>query len=96
LAGHFSIRFGESPWAIIDERRGLALVKGPGAGARLIPLEEALPGAVVPGRGESGDPWEELWRSYHRIIANESRVNPRLQNQFMPRRYWKYLPEKRE
>jgi probable DNA metabolism protein len=98
LAGHFTIRFGEADWAIIDERRGLALVRGVGAGARIILPEEAPRGIAVPGRDEAGagDPWEELWRRYHRVIANESRANPRLQTQFMPRRYWKYLPEARE
>jgi probable DNA metabolism protein len=93
LAGHFTSRFGETAWAIIDERRGLALARGPGATARLIPLEEAPHSIAAPGRDGSGDPWEDLWRSYHRVIANESRSNPRLQQQFMPRRYWKYLPE---
>ncbi|MDR3123438.1 MAG: TIGR03915 family putative DNA repair protein [Treponema sp.] len=89
LAGHFTTRFGETPWAIIDERRGLALARDIGAAARLIPLEEALHSIAALSR----DPWEDLWRSYHRIIANETRANPKLQQQFMPRRYWKYLPE---
>jgi probable DNA metabolism protein len=93
LAGHFTIRFGEAAWAIIDERRGLALARGIDAGARLIPLDETPYNSVAVGRG---DPWEELWRSYHRVIANESRANQRLQTQFMPRRYWKYLPEAQE
>jgi probable DNA metabolism protein len=93
LAGHFSLRFGESAWAIIDERRCLALARGLGAGVRIVPLDETPRSIAAPGRNEGGDPWEELWRSYHRVIANESRYNPRLQNQFMPRRYRKYLPE---
>jgi probable DNA metabolism protein len=92
LAGHFTIRFGETPWVIIDERRGLALVRSPGTDARLVPPDEAPHSDTAQGR----DPWEDLWRSYHKVIANESRANPRLQNQFMPRRYWKYLPEKRD
>jgi hypothetical protein len=41
-------------------------------------------------------PWEDLWRGYHRAVNNENRANPRLQCQFMPQRYWKYLPEMRE
>jgi probable DNA metabolism protein len=85
LPGHFTIRFGEAAWAIIDERRGLALALACdiGAGARLVPLEETPHSIAAPGR----DPWEDLWRSYHKVIANEGRSNPRLQNQFMPRRY---------
>jgi hypothetical protein len=96
LAGHFTIRFGEAAWAIIDERRGLALARRIGAGARLISLDETPRSITAQSRDGSGDPWEGLWQSYHRVIANESRSNQQLQTQFMPRRYWKYLPEKRE
>ena len=41
----------------------------------------------------SGDFYEELWRLYHRSVNNEARKNPRLQRQFMPERYRKYLTE---
>jgi probable DNA metabolism protein len=94
LALHFTGRFGNVPWAIIDEKRSLALVRRPPAEARIIRLEDASPvrvmEAVLP---KNADPWEDLWRTYHRIVNNESRNNPDLQRQFMPRRYWKYLPE---
>ncbi|MDR2739585.1 MAG: TIGR03915 family putative DNA repair protein [Treponema sp.] len=98
LAGHFTLRFGETPWAILDERRSLALVRPSGEETRLITLD-ALPHSItVPGHNGSGkkDTWEELWRNYHRVINNESRNNPRLQRQFMPSRYRKYLPEVQE
>jgi probable DNA metabolism protein len=94
LAGHFTRRFGEMPWAIIDERRGLALIRYPGEEARLLPLGD-LPHSIT-GNRSLNDPWEDLWRNYHRVVANESRINPQLQRQFMPKRYWKYLPELRE
>ncbi|MDR2069323.1 MAG: TIGR03915 family putative DNA repair protein [Spirochaetaceae bacterium] len=96
LAGHFSRRFGAAPWLIIDEKRELCL-RGDGSGGPplLIPAalgrETASSGAEEPGAGE--DPWEELWRTYHGSINNPRRKNPGLQRQFMPARYWKYLPE---
>ncbi|GHV78346.1 hypothetical protein AGMMS49944_01370 [Spirochaetia bacterium] len=90
LAGHFTLRFGETPWAIIDERRGLALIRFPGEDARIIAREDLPHSIAVTGHE---DPWENLWINYHRAVANESRLNPRLQRQFMPKRYWKYLPE---
>ncbi|WP_010260393.1 TIGR03915 family putative DNA repair protein [Treponema primitia] len=106
LADHFTLRFGETPWVIIDERRSLALARAPGKEARLISLEDlprilqrssphsiAVPGSDTPRKN---DPWEDLWRNYHRVVNNESRSNPQLQRQFMPKRYWKYLPELRE
>jgi probable DNA metabolism protein len=40
-----------------------------------------------------GGEWEKLWQHYHKTINNESRNNPNLQRQFMPKRYWKYLTE---
>jgi probable DNA metabolism protein len=95
LAGHFTLRFGGTPWAILDERRSLALVRPSGGETRLVTLEDLPRGAADPGHTGSGEKenWEELWRNYHRVINNESRNNPRLQRQLMPGRYWKYLPE---
>jgi probable DNA metabolism protein len=92
LAEHFSRRFGGIPWAIIDEKRRLVLTRPEGEEARILPLDPGHPLFAekdLPG----GDAWENLWRNYHRSINNESRNNPALQRQFMPARYWKYLPE---
>jgi hypothetical protein len=89
LGPHFQNRFGETPWAIIDERRRLCLYCHSGQQLELYDLRgmpnssEALPD------GE----WGNLWRLYHKTINNESRKNPNLQKSFMPKRYWKYLNE---
>jgi hypothetical protein len=91
LAGHFTLRFGGDPWALLDEKRGIALIREAGREARL------LPGAVFSSQSAPGrqvhDPWEELWLRYHKAVSNDARKNPGLQRQFMPERYWKYLPE---
>jgi probable DNA metabolism protein len=86
LAGHFKSRFGDSPWAILDEKRGIALVCRAGEEPRL---------DYFPETNQEGDGWEELWRTYHRSISIENRKNPELQKRFMPVRYWKYLTELR-
>ncbi|MDR0731631.1 MAG: TIGR03915 family putative DNA repair protein [Treponema sp.] len=94
LASHFSGRFGDRPWAILDEKRGLALI-GEGRGeTRLIAAvdgdrngrESRTPG----GREET---WEELWQSYHRTISIKGRENVSLQRSFVPLRYRDYLNE---
>ena len=104
MAEHFTLRFGDTPWAIIDEKRGLRLFRQAGGEVQLMP---ASPSAALLPEGNSGpdgtcrkstaatkgDPWEELWRLYHRSINNESRKNPGLQRQFLPERYQKYLVE---
>jgi hypothetical protein len=89
LAEHFTLRFGPRGWAVVDEKRGLALLRRPGGNPELVPAELFGP----PGPG--ADDCEELWRHYHRTINNESRNNSALQRQCMPERYWKYLPELR-
>jgi len=91
LAEHFTLRFGETPWAIIDEKRGLCLRKANGSEAILLPSSSAFPEAAI--EKARTDPWEDLWRLYHKSINNESRKNPQLQRQFMPERYQKYITE---
>jgi hypothetical protein len=97
LADHFFRRFGDTPWAIIDEKRRLALACPSDGEPRLIPARPVFAGAAGkaagPGESPTPDAWTELWRNYHVSINNESRRNPALQRQFMPVRYWKYLNE---
>ena len=91
LGGHFSLRFGSTPWAIVDDRRGLCLCCFSSEPPQLYALP-AHPDRerVMP---QTGGRWENLWLQYHKVINNESRKNPGLQRQFMPARYWKNLPE---
>jgi len=94
LAEHFTLRFGETPWVIVDEKRNLCLCRKKGGEAKLIP---APPDSAGPASGatknRNGDYWEDLWRLYHRSTNNESKKNLPLQRQFIPERYRKYLPE---
>ena len=94
LADHFFLRFGSTSWAIIDEKRNL-IVAGENGKTPVLRKLDQEPAAVVSGAEQvsAGDEWENLWKNYHRSINNEDRANPELQKQFMPRRYWKYLPE---
>jgi probable DNA metabolism protein len=95
LIVYFTARFGETPWSIIDEKRGLCLRRLPGERAKITELP-ALENQTQekPSEYAKNDNWEELWKHYHKTINNEDRDNPKCQRQFMPKRYWKYLPEK--
>ena len=118
LAEHFSLRFGPTPWAIIDEKRGLCL-RRINAGLPVYKVSSSTQLTHFVDRYElratesiaqdihtanvcaanvcaaPSDEWEQLWLRYHKTINNESRNNPDLQRQFMPKRYWKNLPEMR-
>ncbi|MDR2048759.1 MAG: TIGR03915 family putative DNA repair protein, partial [Treponema sp.] len=87
LADHFTARFGAVPWAVIDERRRLVLRGGNGK-------TEIVPEAPRRETADAGfDVWETLWRTYHHAVNNKERNNPKLQQQFIPGRYRKYLTE---
>jgi probable DNA metabolism protein len=105
LAFHFSKRFGDIPWAVIDERRGLALVRE-GGEPRIVAgrgfrepdpeyfrTPERRDTGLRDARPEVRDPFESLWRCYHGVISIEGRKNLSLQRQFIPRRYRDYLTE---
>jgi uracil-DNA glycosylase len=93
LGGYFTMRFGETPWVIIDEKRGLILSRLPEAELPLRTEIQILDKPLAENSSINTDEWEDLWRHYHKTINNEGRNNPDLQRQLMPKRYWKYLPE---
>lgn len=37
--------------------------------------------------------FQSFWKTYHQTIAIAERKNPALQRSFMPKKYWRYLPE---
>jgi probable DNA metabolism protein len=82
LSPAFFRRFGGEPFRILDLRRGRVVESGRGSGREARGSESA---------GEP-DP-VELWKTYYKAVENPARLNPRLRLQFMPRRYWKHLPE---
>jgi hypothetical protein len=84
LGEHFTLRFGDTPWLIVDEKRGISIGR-----SVPVPASDGTVGDVA----SDDDAWESLWKQYHHTINNESRNNPKLQRQFMPVRYHKYLPE---
>jgi probable DNA metabolism protein len=90
FAEHFTGRFGEADWAIVDEKRNKVLMRQKKQAARLTRFDPNHPWFTDKG---AGDPWEDLWKNYHTAVNNKTRANPKLQRQFMPNRYWKYLPE---
>jgi probable DNA metabolism protein len=40
--------------------------------------------------------FQKLWKDYLKAVTIQERKNLRLQQQFMPKRFWKYLTEKQE
>jgi len=98
LGPHFSARFPNLQWLIVDVRREQGLWHQNGEmqvveiSRRGLPMvENALhPSLVGGGQGE----YHDLWRDYYDAINIPERRNPKLMARLMPRKYWKYLPER--
>jgi probable DNA metabolism protein len=95
---HFKDRFADQKWLIYDLKRqygyyydltNVTEVTFEHPEAHLVTgmLDESI-------MAEDEKSFQQLWKTYFRSIAIKERINPRLQRQHMPVRYWKYLTEK--
>jgi len=88
LGRHFNTRFKGMRWAILDEQRKIGLF-GRSDGWRLFTEVEVT--ELIMHADEQQV--TELWRNFYHSISNPDRHNPKLRQQFMPKRYWSYLTE---
>lgn len=82
-AGFFVDRFASMRWSILAPELslhwdGAALSEGPGA---------------AKGDAPSGDPIEDVWKTYYASIFNPARMKVGAMLKEMPRKYWKNMPE---
>ena len=100
VVGHFQKRFADQKWLLYDLKRSYGVLYGKDK------MEEVeisnkhfnqLNGQVKENILEEGEEfYQKLWKSYFRHMTIPERKNLRLQRQHMPRRFWKYLPEKQQ
>ena len=86
LTNHFVDRLNDQPWIIHDAKRNLYALYNT---QQVVFSNECLPITD----NELDEEFELLWKKYFKAIAIESRINPKLQKSFIPRRYCKNLPE---
>ncbi len=82
-ARFFVDRFANMGWSILTPERSLhwdgeTLREGPGA---------------TRGDAPTGDPVEDLWKTYYASIFNPARLKTGAMLKEMPRKYWKNMPE---
>lgn len=81
-APFFARRFGDKPFAIYTPDESVRWN-----------LKELVYGAGVRERPTSTDAFDNTWREYYRATFNPARVNPKLMQKEMPKRFWQGLPE---
>lgn len=96
---HFKSRFADQSWLIYDTERKYGYFYDTNS-VEEVTVENPsfdLETGSLPKNAQSPDEqqWQEMWRTFFKSIAIKERTNPRLQRQFMPKRFWKHLTEKK-
>jgi probable DNA metabolism protein len=95
---HFRDRFADQNWLVYDLKRDYGYYFNT-ADVEEVSLSEKVfnvaDGSVRSDMLEEGESvYQTMWNDYCSSITIRERLNLRLQKQHMPRRYWKFLPEK--
>lgn len=99
ITGHFKLRFTDQPWLVYDTRRNYGFfydtktleqitIDNPMFSSTTGNLDQAI---IHPDE----EKWQQMWKTYFKQIAIKERTNPQCQQNFMPKRFWKYLTEKK-
>lgn len=93
LRAHFEARYADQHWTIYDTQRNYGLGFD-GRTTRLLHLNGADLDAGLKAVGDDEQQCQRLWQRYFAAANIPQRRNPRLHVSRLPRRFWRYLPEK--
>ena len=99
LAPHFARRYSAQCWVIYDSKRDKGIYYNCSELQEIILTDkqfDRITGNVIQGiQAEDEEQYRKLWKAYYKAINIPERKNTRLMLRFLPRRYWKYMPEKK-
>jgi probable DNA metabolism protein len=94
---HFTDRFADQQWVIYDLRRKYGYYYDLHTTREITftdtddALREKLDESLMAADEKL---FQDLWKGYFKALTIKERINPRLQRQHMPVRFWRYLTEK--
>ncbi len=95
---HFEDRFADQQWIIYDVKRryGYFYDLHKTEEVSFEHLDIDLETGKLNDEQAAADEliFQELWQRYFKSICIKERINPKLHMQHLPKRFWKYLPEK--
>ncbi|MEO1012434.1 MAG: TIGR03915 family putative DNA repair protein [Bacteroidota bacterium] len=99
ISKHFRNRYADQEWIIYDVKRKYGIYYNlKGVEIVSLDLEQTHYNRIGQSntfvKGEYK--YQELWNDYFQSTHIKSRINRKLHTQHMPKRYWKYLSEKKE
>lgn len=100
VLGHFRDRFADQRWMVYDMRRKKGYYYN-GDDVQWVTLESAKINSSSGDVNESvlSDDeilFQRLWKQYFRSICINERLNLKLHRQKVPKKYWRYLTEKKQ
>ncbi len=94
---YFTDRFADQKWLIYDVKRryGFYYDLKKAQEVTLDDDEHLLSGKLDEELlAQDEKLFQQMWKSYFQSITIRERLNPKLHRQHMPRRFWKFMPEK--
>ena len=95
---HFRDRFADQPWIIYDLKRNYGFMYDLKTVSRVVfnDLKVNAQNGQLHSSLMSEDEklFQQLWKQYYHSICIQERKNDKVHRQFLPKRFWKYLPEK--
>ena len=99
ISKHFKNRYADQQWIIYDVKRKYGLYYDL-KGVEIISLDltEIHSNSIKRSNAfnQEEHQYQDLWNNYFQSTTIKSRINPKLHTQHVPKRYWKYLSEKKE
>ncbi len=92
LAEHFTDRFPMENFIIYDENRKIAAIHSAGKNFLLADASD-LNQSLLRRYSEKEEAFQKLWLAFFENIAIKARINPKLQAQNVPKRFWKDMTE---
>lgn len=98
ISKHFRNRYADQQWLIYDVKRGYGIFYNLNS-VELISLDLSEVHFNRTRKSKSFTNteynYQELWNNYFQSTTIKSRINKKLHTQHIPKRYWKYLSEKK-
>ena len=92
---HFEARYADQPWIIYDTQRDYGL-SFDGRKTRRLRLKAAHIREALNVVADEEKQCQLLWQRYFAAVNIPQRNNPKLHLSQLPRRFWRYLPEKQD
>ena len=99
ISKHFRSRYADQQWLIYDVKRKYGIFYDLNAVEIIsLDLQEIHTNRIQKSQvfTDQEYDYQDLWNNYFKSTNIKSRINMKLHTQHVPKRYWKYLSEKKE